>query len=232
MENKVKLRNAGVLILRIDMSVKIPLQNELLELFPQKAILWHSKRMLIIADVHLGKVNHFRKNGIPVPLQAAIRNIEILVSLVEFLQPLRVLFLGDLFHSRFNNDWEGIKQVIQHFSTVTFELVEGNHDVLEKIHYHQSGLQLHGTCLDEEPFLFTHHPLEKVPEGKINIAGHVHPGIFLTGKAKQGIRLPCFYFSRQHVLCPAFGQFTGLSVIQPLPGDRTFVIADNQIFEL
>lgn len=189
--------------------------------------------MLVLADVHLGKVNHFRKNGIPVPVRAGIRNIEILVSLVDFLQPVRVLFfLGDLFHSRFNSDWDAVKQVIAHFKAVAFELVEGNHDVLEKIHYEQSGLQLHGTCLDEGPFVFTHHPIKNVPEGKFNIAGHVHPGIFLGGKGKQGVKLPCFYFSRKHALCPAFGEFTGLSAIQPLPGDRTFVIADNQVLEV
>lgn len=81
-----------MVILRLNMTVKISIRNELLELFPQKALFWHSKRMLVLADVHLGKVNHFRKNGIPVPVRAGIRNIEILVSLVDFLQPVRVLF--------------------------------------------------------------------------------------------------------------------------------------------
>lgn len=201
------------------------------ELFPQKVLLWHSKRMLIVADVHLGKVNHFRKNGIPVPARAGVQSIETLVSLIGFLQPRRVLFLGDLFHSRFNSEWESVLQVIRHFNTISFELVEGNHDVLENIHYQQSGLKLHGVCLDEDPFLFTHQPMENVPEGKFNIAGHVHPGILLSGKGKQGLKLPCFHVSRQHALCPAFGEFTGLSVIKPTAGDRIFVIADNQVFE-
>lgn len=214
------------------MTVKISVHNEILELFPQKALLWHSKRTLIIADVHLGKVNHFRKNGIPVPVMAGRQNIEILISLIDFMQPQRVLFLGDLFHSRFNSDWEAVEQITQHFSGISFELVEGNHDVLEKVHYKQSGLKLHGAYLDENPFLFTHHPLKEVPEGRFNIAGHLHPGVILSGKGKQGLKLPCFHFSRQHAVCPAFGQFTGLSAIQPVAGDRLFVIADNTVFEV
>ncbi|MCS6974385.1 MAG: ligase-associated DNA damage response endonuclease PdeM [Cyclobacteriaceae bacterium] len=214
------------------MGFKINILNEVLELFPQKVIMWHSKRMLVVADVHLGKINHFRKNGIPVPARAGRQNIEALVSILDFLQPRRVLFLGDLFHSRFNSDWEAVLQVIRHYESVSFELVEGNHDVLEKVHYEQSGLKLHGAYLEESPFLFTHQPMEAVPEGKFNIAGHLHPGLFLQGKGKQGIKLPCFHFSAQRAVCPAFGGFTGLSSVRPMNGDRLFVIADSEVVEV
>ena len=31
------------------------------------AIFWKEKNTLLLADIHLGKVGHFRKSGIPVP---------------------------------------------------------------------------------------------------------------------------------------------------------------------
>src|SRR3569623_749217 len=42
---------------------------ELFELLPQRAIFWKKEKMLLLADMHLGKVNHFRRSGIPAPLK-------------------------------------------------------------------------------------------------------------------------------------------------------------------
>ncbi len=212
--------------------VKISILNETLELFPQKALLWHRNRILVVADAHLGKVGHFRKNGIAVPAQAERHNLEALVQLIQFTRPTRVIFLGDLFHSGFNYSWEAVAQLTNHFKPVSFELVEGNHDVLEEVHYRQSGLKVHGARLDDAPFVFTHHPLEQVPEHRYNISGHLHPGIMLYGKGKQGVRVPCFYFSVNRAVFPAFGAFTGLSAIQPRKEDRIFVIVEHEVIEV
>ena len=46
------------------------LEQDLL-LLPEKAIYWKQQKALIAADVHLGKVGHFRKAGIAVPQQLA-----------------------------------------------------------------------------------------------------------------------------------------------------------------
>ena len=34
------------------------------------AVFWKEKNTLLLADIHLGKVGHFRKSGIPVPRKA------------------------------------------------------------------------------------------------------------------------------------------------------------------
>ena len=39
-------------------------------LHPTGGIYWKEKQYWLLADVHLGKVAHFRKNGIPVPRNA------------------------------------------------------------------------------------------------------------------------------------------------------------------
>ena len=51
----------------IDRSERIELCGQELELLPQKAIYWKDRNCLLIADLHLGKSTHFRKNGIAVP---------------------------------------------------------------------------------------------------------------------------------------------------------------------
>jgi metallophosphoesterase superfamily enzyme len=79
--------------------MKVEISGELFELLPNKAMFWPKMKALLIADLHLGKINHFRKSGIALPSKANDRNIEMLVELIHQVRPDRVLCLGDLFHS-------------------------------------------------------------------------------------------------------------------------------------
>ena len=48
----------------------IKINNHNFVLHPTGAIFWEEKKTLFLADIHLGKVAHFRKNGIAVPRKA------------------------------------------------------------------------------------------------------------------------------------------------------------------
>jgi DNA ligase-associated metallophosphoesterase len=201
-------------------------EEELL-LLPWRAVFWKRESMLLVADLHLGKVNHFRKSGIPVPVKANDQNIANLLACISQTQPKRVVFLGDLFHSHYNQEWEVFGEVTHHFSYCSFELVLGNHDILSAQQYVRKKIIVH-TQLEVAPFTFTHHPVDKPTASAHYISGHVHPGVRLSGKGRQGITLPCFYFGARQALLPAFGTFTGLARIQPKEGDRIFAIVNNQ----
>ncbi len=211
--------------------MKIDLCEEDLELMPQKAIYWKRENMLLIADLHLGKINHFRKSGIPVPSKANERNLELLVELIDSTNPARVIFLGDLFHSHYNAEWEVFGELVKHFNSISFELVLGNHDILSEVQYERKGIALHNE-LRLRPFIFTHQPLEKEEENFYNLAGHIHPGATLHGKAKQSITLPCFYFGKQQGILPAFGMFTGMARISPMKEDAIYIIVDDTIVKV
>jgi DNA ligase-associated metallophosphoesterase len=204
------------------------LLDEQVVLFPQKALYWKKHRILLLADLHLGKINHFRKSGIAVPSKANDHNIEILLELIDLTKPTRVICLGDLFHSHYNPEWEVFGELVKHFSNISFELVIGNHDIMSDHQYQRKGIILH-EALTIGPFLFTHHPLEDIPENSYNVSGHIHPGVSLKGKGRQSITLPCFYFGSRQAYLPAFGSFTGLARISPRKEDRIFVVADNQV---
>jgi DNA ligase-associated metallophosphoesterase len=207
---------------------EIRIFNETLELWPQKAVRWKKNNVLFIADLHLGKINHFRRSGIPVPSKANDRNLEQLIDLIQLTKPERVICLGDLFHSHYNPEWEVFGEVVKHFSPISFELVLGNHDIMSRIQYSRKGIALHDT-LRLDPFIFTHHPLTEIEGQCYNIAGHVHPGVNLRGKGKQSLTLPCFYFGECAGLLPAFGMFTGLAKIHPKKEDKIFVIVEEKI---
>jgi metallophosphoesterase superfamily enzyme len=64
------------------------------------------------------------------------------------------------------------------------------------------------------------------------LAGHVHPGLTLVGRGLQRETLPCFLIGQRGAILPAFGSFTGCSVVQPQPGDRAFVVAQDEVMEV
>jgi uncharacterized protein len=208
--------------------MQVDILDEQIVLFPQKAVYWKRYDILVVADLHLGKINHFRRSGIAVPHRANDRNLELLVELIGLTRPERIILLGDLFHSHYNPEWEVFGELVKHFRHISFELVVGNHDIMSDHQYFRKGIILH-EALRIDRFLFTHHPLDDIPAELYNISGHIHPGVLLRGKGRQSVTLPCFYFGSRQAYIPAFGLFTGLARIEPRKDDRVFVVADDKV---
>ncbi len=211
--------------------MEINLKGHRVDLLPQKALHFMDEKILLLSDLHVGKVNHFRRSGLPVPLKANDRNTETLIDLFNSVKPERVIFLGDLFHSHYNDEWEVIGQVMRHFRSISFELVQGNHDIMSHHQYERHGLKV-ADQLNIGSIVLTHEPLEEVEEGKFNLAGHIHPGIRLYGRGRQALTLPCFYFGKQLGLMPAFGAFTGLATIRVKKEDQVFVVVEGKILKV
>jgi DNA ligase-associated metallophosphoesterase len=206
--------------------------GEVIELMPEKALWLKNRKVLMIADLHFGKINHFRKAGIPVPVKANDKNAEVLINLLSRLQPERVIFLGDLFHSHYNEEWEVLGQICRHYVNCSFELVLGNHDIMSRHQYERHNMMVHEQQHVIGSFLLTHEPLTEVDTAYYNLSGHIHPGVTLMGTAKQSITLPCFYFGKQQGILPAFGAFTGLARITPKKDEKVFVVAEGKIVEI
>jgi DNA ligase-associated metallophosphoesterase len=207
------------------------IRQQTFQLHPYKAIFWEEESALLIADVHLGKVAHFRKSGIAVPSAAGNENWDKLLSLLLDFQPKKVWFLGDLFHSEYNEVWEELSALIKQFSSTEFVLIKGNHDILSVEQYEAANLKV----VDEirlKGLLLTHHPLEEVPDNHYNLAGHLHPGVVLRGSGRQRLRLPCFFFGTHQAILPAFGSFTGMMTMQPDQTDRIFVVSEDRVLEV
>lgn len=208
------------------------LRGEELYLLPEKAIIWKRYNSLLIADLHLGKVSHFRKAGIPVPRTAKRASLDRLEDLLLRYLPDQVIILGDLFHSEYNQAWLAFNDLLERYQEIDFILVEGNHDILEKSLYENSKLTVIPGLLEKAPFIFSHEPLESVHNDMYNLCGHIHPGVRMVGKARQSLRLPCFYFGDHTGILPAFGAFTGCATIQPLEGESVFVIGENRVIRV
>ncbi|MEL7121578.1 MAG: ligase-associated DNA damage response endonuclease PdeM [Bacteroidota bacterium] len=212
--------------------IKAKVAGERLSLDAKAGAYWEKEETLFLADLHLGKAAHFRKAGLAVPMGVSDSNMDKLIALLLEFKPSRVIFLGDLFHSEWNHSLNELGDLVKQFNTIAFELVEGNHDILDAAQYEKIGLIVHTEGYVIEPFILTHHPLEKVHEYLYNLSGHIHPCVVLNGSAKQRLRLPCFYFGKKQGILPAFGAFTGMGEVLPKMGDQVFVIIDDTVLQV
>lgn len=209
-------------------------KQQTLLLLPQKAIYWKEEQALIIADVHLGKTGHFRKAGIPIPMELAQKDLEVLSALIDEHQPKTIIFLGDLFHSDKNSDWHEFALWRKKYAKRSMILIKGNHDIIEETHFTNLDISVQNEMLIN-PFRMAHHPLksEEIEKHKAyTLCGHIHPGVHLRGKGRDAVTLSCFSFGTYQAILPSFGKFTGRIAIRHQENDRVFGILNDKVIAL
>ena len=206
----------------------LQIQNQTFQLHPTGAMYWLEEEMLLISDVHLGKVSHFRKFGSAVPQKAVQGNFLKLKSVVDFFNPKKICFLGDLFHSSLNKEWLFFESWKNSVSAEVL-LIEGNHDIISPLKYEKLGVKVLPELIITG-FLLTHYPEER--ENCFNFSGHIHPAVRLYGKARQELKLPCFFKTKNQLILPAFGEFTGKHLLTPKEGDEVFVLGKEEVILL
>ena len=58
------------------------------------------------------------------------------------------------------------------------------------------------------PFLLTHHPTAPLLSGGVNVCGHLHPKVRIPTR-RSSIPAPCWAVSRERIIMPSFGTYTG-----------------------
>ena len=180
---------------------------------------------LFVADVHLGKAATFRSLGVPVPAGTTHSNLERLTVAIEQFQAKTVFFLGDLFHAKAAHNQELLQKLYDWRTLhcgVEMTLIRGNHDT-------KAGdpPEFLNIALVEEPFIvggfaLCHHP--QLLQDAFVLAGHLHPVVVLTGKARSRVRLPCFHLQARTLILPSFGEFTGGHAVKPKAAEMVFPV--------
>jgi len=211
----------------------VDVAGESIVLLPERAAFWRRTRTLLLADPHFGKGAAFRAAGIPVPRGATTEGLARLDTALARTAAHRIVVLGDFLHAREGRDPESMRVLAEwraRHSDLELMLVRGNHDRRAGDPPPEIGV----TCVTapalEAPFVFAHFPTASA-EGYV-LAGHLHPGVRLAGRGRQYARLACFWFGADVGVLPAFGDFTGLGEVEPAPGDRVFVVAEQQVTEI
>lgn len=201
-------------------------------LLTQKAVFWQETQTLLIGDLHLGKITHFRKAGIAVPPNAAENNFQRLNEIVRDTGATRIIFLGDLFHSEYNAEWELFRAWRAEHHYIEMVIVIGNHDILPVSLLLEADLQVFQEDYEEAGFLFTHHPKVEPRIDRFVFAGHVHPVFTAYGRGRQRMRLPCFVVDKHQAILPSFGVFTGGYQMDLAKERKIYITTETKVFSV
>jgi uncharacterized protein len=197
----------------------------------QRSIFWEEQKALIVSDLHFGKTGHFRKSGIPVPQTIYKEDLQRLISLLNYFKPAQLIVVGDFFHSHENTELDLFKRWRNDFPDLKIILVRGNHDILKDSWYKEADIEVIEKELLQRPCLFMHDRCTD-RDDVYTFCGHIHPGIYLHGLGRQGLRLPCFYFAKDHCILPAFSRFTGTALIEPERNENVYAIVENKLLQM
>jgi len=81
-------------------AVKVQVAGETLRLLPERALFWPRTRTLLLADLHVGKVETFQRHGVALPTAQARADVMRLDGVITATGAERVFVLGDLIHGR------------------------------------------------------------------------------------------------------------------------------------
>ncbi len=204
---------------------------------PERSLFWEEENTLIIADMHLGKSGHFRKEGIAIPQSVYKGDLQRLMSQLYLFKVDRLIIAGDLTHSTANKELDLFIKWRKNFSLLQIDLVKGNHDILDGSWYKEAGIKISPKKLKAGPFLFIHdlalHQKLTEEEKKLyTFTGHMHPAITIKGQGRQSLRFPCFYFTKDYCVLPAFSRFTGTFKVKPEKEEVVFAIVENLIMKM
>ncbi|MFW5758438.1 MAG: ligase-associated DNA damage response endonuclease PdeM [Bacteroidota bacterium] len=171
-----------------------------------RVLFWHEKKMLILADLHLGKTSWLRKHGMAVPEGLHKQDLDRLAQALQYFQPAVVSIVGDLFHVPVHSETEKFFQWMNAQNVEQWNLIRGNHDKISRNADWPKELRMVEKVEIGAVTMIHHHNHDET----YSISGHIHPGVHLRTANKQNIKLPCFLVSSTQIILPAFSAFTGL----------------------
>lgn len=209
------------------MSCEVVIAGERLVLRADRTVYYPRCSSLILADPHFGKPDAFRAAGIPVPGDTG-ESLARLSTAIDFTGASRLIVLGDFWHAREGRTAQVVEELNRWRAErpqLTVDLVRGNHDRAGRPP--KEWADDWRTEIFESPFVYSHFP-EPAASGFV-LAGHLHPGIVLEGRGRERLRLPCFAFSGEVGVLPAFGDMTGTGRLPPELQQKVFVIAGDEV---
>jgi DNA ligase-associated metallophosphoesterase len=208
--------------------------GQTLVLMPERCVFWQEKKTLMAADLHLGKEGTFRSAGIPLPEGPSVETLDRLEQAINRTGADRLVVLGDFFHgaSAIEASTEVMTAWRNRCPELVIELIGASHDRWSGELPDRWQIEMHKEPRRMDPFVLRHYPADNTSEGYW-LAGHLHPGILLKeGKRGAPLRLPCFYFTEHGGILPAFGSFTGVTRVDPVPGSHCYAIAGNEVVRI
>ena len=191
------------------------------------AVYVRRKRMLVLADLHLGFEEEVASQGYFVPRVQLRHSLRVVEKALDETSADWVVFAGDVKHS-FSRLTRAERQELSRLFSflnergVRVTVVRGNHDNYLPLVAKDYGVEIVKELLiDDLLVIHGHKPISEEYRGRVRlvIIGHEHPSIRLRDKLGYVAKLPCFLHGRvksidaELIVLPAVGQYqTGTTV--------------------
>lgn len=169
------------------------------------ALWWPAKRLLCVADLHLGRSERLaRRGGTLLPPYEIAATLDRLAAEIAALAPRIVVCLGDSFDDTDAGaalDATDADRLTTLSAGREWVWIAGNHD--------PAPLSMPGTHraeLRHGPLVFRHIAVAGPERGEVS--GHYHPKHRLATRGRAVTRA-CFLHDARRVILPAFGAYTG-----------------------
>lgn len=169
-------------------------------LLPSRTLYWPSRNLLVVADLHLGRI----VPRAPKVIDGIDQTLQRLSAVLRQTSATRLLFLGDVFHMR-NNYHHDVVQVFAQwrmlFTTVEMILIRGNHERAmgdPPAHLH---LECHDPGYFEAGVTFLHEPRQMKT---FSMCAHLHPCLLVPTERALATTVPCFVWNQEYLYMPAF----------------------------
>ena len=196
-------------------------------LMPERALFAPACGTLLIADMHLGKVEAFAAAGAPVPVAVEDELLHRVERAVERSGATRLVIVGDMLHAGIGITASLIERVASCIarSRVPWLLVPGNHDRAIARVARECAIEVCETTLDLDWAIARHEPA--TTPGRLTISGHLHPATHV-GPRGFAVKLPAFWVLPNLIVLPAFTRFAAGGGPRPRAAEA-FVIADDRV---
>jgi len=212
--------------------MKITIREQTCHLLAEKAVFWEEKKILIVADIHIGKATVFRKQGIAIPEGNMQQDLIHLKELIQTTGAEKCIVAGDLIHAKSGLS-DSVKLLFSkwlHEVKCEIHLVLGNHDYsLAKTLPKEWTLYLHTESLLIEPFYFSHFPMHH--HQWFVWSGHLHPKIEIKNRHDRLV-LRCFQIFSDLGILPAFGSFVGGAFVKKCESCQIFAIVNANVIRI
>ena len=185
-------------------AMDVVIAGEPMRLLADRALYWPARTRLLLADLHLGKADIFRRFGIALPSGGTRHDLSRIAALAEATDADSAWVLGDFLHGgiespQWRAGWEAFRA---DHPALRIGVLAGNHD--RALVRAQLDIDLLGDAVDDGPFSLRHAP---DPGAAAHVlCGHLHPTVRI--ESFPG-RWPAFWLRDRSCVLPAFSAFTG-----------------------
>jgi DNA ligase-associated metallophosphoesterase len=213
-------------------NAELDLDGLQLSLLPERALFLRAARALVVADLHVGKSEAYRRFGVPSTDGVDEETLVRLSRAAMRAEAKVIVVVGDLTHAAEHLGDEEMERFarFRERCSLPIRLVEGNHDRGARTLPSAWCVDRVGDSFELGGVRFRHDPQDAALGPHWTIAGHLHP-VLSVSRGNRSVEAPAFVIDRMKrlVVLPAFSKFTRGVRMEPTQACALYPIVESAV---